>query len=40
MIRDVGVQPLFHGSGSQSQGLSPGCHLQRFKIQIGNGLTT
>jgi len=40
MIRRVSVQPLFQCSRGQPQGLTLGCSLQRFKIQIGNGLTT
>ena len=37
MIADVGVQPLFQRARGQSQCLPPGCHLQRFEIQIGDG---
>lgn len=38
MIGDVGVQPLFQRSGRQPQSLPPRGYLQRFQIQIGNGL--
>ena len=38
MIGEVGVEPLFQRSRGQSQSLSPRCYLQRFPIQICNGL--
>jgi hypothetical protein len=40
MIGQVGVQALFQRSRGQLQSLSPRRHLQRFKIQIFDGLTT
>jgi hypothetical protein len=38
MIGGVGIQPLFQCARGQPQSLPPCCYLQRFKIQIGNGL--
>jgi hypothetical protein len=38
MIGEVGVQPLFQRPCGHSQSLSPRCYLQRFQIQICNGL--
>ncbi len=38
MIGDVGVQPLFQRPRGQSQSLPPRCYLQRFQIQICDGM--
>jgi hypothetical protein len=40
IIGDIGVEPLFQRSRGQPQSLLPRCYLQRFEIQICNGLTT
>jgi len=38
MIAGVGVQPLFQSSRGQPQSLPPRRRLQRFKIQVLDGL--
>jgi len=39
MIRGVGIQTLFQGTGRQLQSLPLRGYLECFKIQIGNGPT-
>ncbi len=38
MIAGIGIQPLFQCSRSQPQSLPPRRRLQRFKIQVLDGL--
>ena len=40
MVGQVGIQPLFQRSRGEPQGLPSRRCLQRFKIQILDGLTT
>jgi hypothetical protein len=38
MIAGIGIQPLFQGAPGQPQSLSPHGCLQRFQIQVLDGL--
>ncbi len=38
MIAGIGIQPLFQGSRGQPQSLPPRGRLQRFEIQVLDGL--
>jgi len=38
VIGGVGIQPLFQGSRSQTESLTPSRQFHGFKIQIRNGL--
>jgi hypothetical protein len=40
MIAGVGVEPLFQGTGGQSQSLASRRHLQGLEIQFGHRLRT